>query len=306
LPPQVEIAAERGAAGLAGFLRARAGYYEAVVVSRPHNMHSFLKARQAAPRFHAPLIYDAEAIFALRDPAADSGRAVRRELALAEPAAVVLAVSEADARRFRSAGKADVRVLGHALEPRPTPQAFEARRDLLFVGALDEDGSPNADSLVYFVEEVMPLLDGLIGADWRLRVAGRDGAPRVRGLAGPRVALLGPVEDLWPLYGESRLFIAPTRFAAGLPMKVHEAAAAGLPVAATTLLAGQLGWSDGVELLAADGPEAFARACQRLATEPKLWSRLRVAALARVARDCSPQAFRRTVAEALAAARAAS
>ena len=64
------------------------------------------------------------------------------------------------------------------------PAAAEARRDILFVGALDDDPSPNTDSLLWFVDEIMPLLDGLVGDDWQLLVAGRAGAPRVRRLAG--------------------------------------------------------------------------------------------------------------------------
>jgi len=56
----------------------------------------------------------------------------------------------------------------------------------------------------------------------------------------PRVTLRGPVTDLTPLYDSHRVFVAPTRFAAGVPYKVHEAASFGLPVVATDLLRRQL------------------------------------------------------------------
>jgi GT2 family glycosyltransferase len=309
LPKDVEIAAEHGRDGLAGFLRARAGYYDAVLVSRPHNMQALEAASRAAPEAldRRRLIYDAEAIFAAReDLTSDAGAAaaqaaIQAEAALARPAAVVLAVSGTDAAAFRAAGARDVRVLGHALRPAPTPEPFARRRELLFVGALDEDDSPNVDSLVFFLDEVAPRLDGLIGDDWVLHVAGRNAAAPLRGRGSPRVRLLGPVQDLTPLYAGARMFIAPTRFAAGIPMKVHQAAAHGVPTVATSLLARQLGWSDGTELLAADDPQAFAEACARLYGDAALWARIRDGALAAVARDCSPEAFRRTVAEALAA-----
>jgi glycosyltransferase involved in cell wall biosynthesis len=194
-------------------------------------------------------------------------------------------------------------VIGHGLEPRPTPAPFAARRDLLFVGALDAEGSPNADSLVFFVREVMPRLDALIGDDYVLRVVGRPGAAEVRALASDRVRLLGRVEDTTPLYDASRVFVAPTRFAAGIPMKVHAAAAAGLPAAITPLLAEQLGWSDDAEAAVGATAEAFAEACARLYRDPELWARVRAGALARIEAECSPQAFSGRVAAALEAVR---
>lgn len=304
LPAGVEFAAGRGQDGLAAFLRERAGYYDAVLVSRPHNMAAFrraLRKARGAVRLDQ-VIYDAEAIFALRRPGADAADPeVRAELALAKDVGAVLTVSEAEAARFRVSHAAGVRVVGHALKPAPTAAPFSDRRDLLFVGALDEPGSPNVDSLAFFVAQVMPRLDALIGADYVLRVAGRAGA--VGGLASERVRVLGRVEDLGPLYATSRLFVAPTRFAAGIPMKAHEAAAAGLPVAATPLLAGQLGWADGEALSVGEGAEGFARACAALYQDETLWTRVRAGALARVTADCEPQRFTAEVAAALAAAK---
>ena len=310
LPPEVEIAGELGVKGLADFMRQRPGYYDAAVVSRPHNMEVFRTALAEAPGFLplSKVVYDAEAIFFLREevrsrlngqkPPAKDGMA--SELALTEGVGVVLAVNPVEAEVFRQAGVADVRVLGHALEPHPAATPFEDRRDILFVGAMDEDDSPNADSLDFFVREVMPKLDAMIGADWILRVAGRNGAPRLQALASDRVQLLGRVEDLGSLYAQSRLFIAPTRYAAGIPMKVHEAAGWGLPAAVTSLLAGQLGWEDGKAVAVGDAPDAFARACQRLYEDAALWEAVRAGALARVRAECAPQAFAATVAGALA------
>ena len=310
LPPDLEVAAELGRDGLTGFMRERAGYYDAAIVSRPHNMEVFRASLAEVPGFidMSRVVYDAEAIFALRDEArvkvqqrtsASAKGALAEELALGQGPAVILAVNELEAANFRLAGARDVRVLGHALEARPTDTPFEARRDLLFVGAMDEDDSPNADSLEFFVREVMPWLDSLIGSDWLLRVVGRNGAARVRALAGPRVQLLGRIEDIQHLYAKSRVFIAPTRYAAGIPMKVHEAAARGLPSAVTSLLARQLGWRDGEAVTVGDSPEEFALACQRLYEDAATWRTVRAGALSRVASECTPAAFTATVAAAL-------
>src|SRR5262249_46713171 len=65
VPRDVEIVADRGLLGLEAFVRGRAGYYDAVMVSRPHNMAQFKQAIASNPAFlkSTTLIYDAEAIF---------------------------------------------------------------------------------------------------------------------------------------------------------------------------------------------------------------------------------------------------
>lgn len=313
-PPEVEIAAETGRAGLQSFLTRRAGYYDAILVSRPHNMEllNTLLADEPGLLGRTRVIYDAEAIVAPREAlkrklagiplaAKEQKKALQDELNLARHADCVIAVSETEAEIFRSAVSCDVVVVGHAVEPAPTTEAFDARRDVLFVGALDADDSPNVDSLVWFVDRVMPLLDELIGSSWRLRVAGTNKSELARRLAGPRVELLGLVDDLRPLYGGSRLFIAPTRFAAGIPMKAHEAAAAGLPMVTSRLIAQQLSWSNGRELMAADDPKEFALGCAKLYEDPQVWDKMRAAALRRVEMECSSQFFGERIAEVLKA-----
>ena len=303
-PREVEILAGLGQMGLVEFLQRRVGYYDTVIVSRPHNMALFGGACRIVPEFLAntQLIYDAEAVFAVREALrtgkSNSGafktkvqRKIAEEIALATQARIVVTVNEIEAGFFRKAGHSDVRVLGHNINVAPTASGFTSRRNLLFVGALNEDASPNADSLVWFVNEVMPKLDRLIGTDYVLNVVGRNGSPKIRALGDTRVKLLGRIEDIRNLYDSSRVFIAPTRFAGGIPMKVHEAASMGLPVVATSLLGRQLGWTDETELLTADRPEDFALACQRLYEDPKLWCRIREAALIRVGQDCNPDRF---------------
>ena len=89
------------------------------------------------------------------------------------------------------------------------------------------------------------------------------------------------------------MFVAPARFAAGIPYKVHEAASAGLPVVATSLLCRQLGWEPGRDLLAADAtdPAGFARHVAALHRSETLWHELRSRAAERVAMDCGPGEF---------------
>ena len=135
---------------------------------------------------------------------------------------------------------------------------------MLFVGAIHQVDSPNYDGLMWFVREVLPLIEQELGWETRLTVAGYIG-PEVsleQLRQHPRITLRGTVSDLEALYNAGRIFVAPTRYAAGVPYKVHQAASCGIPVVATELLRRQLGWIGGRDLVAVDAgdPAAFAHA----------------------------------------------
>jgi glycosyltransferase involved in cell wall biosynthesis len=154
---------------------------------------------------------------------------------------------------------------------------------------------PNYDGLAWFIEEVLPLIERSLQWETRLTVAGyiAPGVSLDRFKDHPRVTLRGPVSDLVPLYDANRVFVAPARFAAGIPYKVHEAAAFGLPVVATSLLANQLGWGDADPIGVADvtDPAGFAARVIALHRDAPLWARIREGALARVAAELDPADF---------------
>jgi glycosyltransferase involved in cell wall biosynthesis len=184
------------------------------------------------------------------------------------------------------------------MDPVPTARGFAHRADILAIGSLYAEDTPNFDGLRWFLDQVWPIVsEALPGV--RLLVAGfvAEGLDAATLLAGPGVVHLGFAEDLPALYDQARVFIAPTRFSAGIPYKVHEAAAHGVPVVATGLLADQLGWQDGQDLLACDAsdPASFAEAVIDAYRDPLLWHALRNAALERITRECGREGFAETV-----------
>ncbi len=292
------------------FLVDRSDYYDLIIVSRPHNMAALGEILQAKPDLlgHARLIYDAEALFSPREAlrlalsgtplsAQDSAKALADELALANPAHGIFAVNELDAEQFRLSGHQDVRVLGHALVPNMTPNDFNQRAGLLFIGNMDSDLSPNVDGMIWFAREIAPILSRDHHLDWHLDAIGRADAWDLRGINLAAIRLHGPVVDPTTYYNCARLFIAPTRFAAGIPHKIHEAAARGLPVVATSILAQQLGWLPEHDLLVADRPQDFAAQIARLYQDEDLWHRLRRNAFVRVQSDCAPEKFRKILSD---------
>lgn len=278
-----------------------------VVISRPHNMQYVRASIAKGPAgIGAPCVYDAEAVFALRElgrrevagrPASDAERraAIEAETALAAGCGAVLVVSESDGRLFEAA-HARTFVASHAVNAPVTLTPFEERHAILFVGAFGGD-SPNDDAAAYLAGEILPVLRRR-GCDAELVVAGAR-APKALESVASRVSVHADVEDLTPLYEGARVFVAPTRFGAGIPLKVLDAAARGVPVVATPLVARQLEWNDGSELLVAETPVEFASAVARLCADRALWTRTRDVARARVERDHNPKRFSAAIADAL-------
>jgi glycosyltransferase involved in cell wall biosynthesis len=304
IPREVEVMINHGLSGLERFLLERTDYFDIIFISRPHNMRIFkgLIERRTDLCKGAVIIYDAEAIFALREierrrtigkgpSVKDQGQLVEEEMRLAEPADRIVSVSDTESQEFRRFGFKNVHTLGHGIRVSPTPGGFARRSGLLFVGAVHTATSPNADSLLWFTNHILPLIQKKLGNDLPVVVAGTV-HPDIRDhMLRNGIDVKGTVKDLTSLYNGARIFIAPTRFAAGIPHKIHEAAAHGLPVVTTSLLSSQLGWVNGWDLLAAEDAESFADACIRLNHDSDLWNRLRDSALSKVSSDCSPDIF---------------
>ncbi|NRF66815.1 glycosyltransferase [Aquincola sp. S2] len=306
LPERCEVMLGLGLAGIATFLEQRVGFYDTIVISRPHNMEVVRAIRERNPAWFANcrLLYDAEALFSLRDIAkagvfgnAPSAGAQRRlveaEVELARGADGIVTVSEAEARHFRDAGFAAVDVLGHAITSAPTAAEFSARRGFLFVGALGPDDSPNTDSVLWFVRECWPTIVESLGGEARLDIVGPCDSESVRALAAPSIEVHGRVDDLTSYFERARVFVVPTRFAAGIPHKAHEAAARGLPMVVTPLIADQLGWQ-AWEVPARDAPGPFASACIALHDDEAQWRAARDYLLKAIDVDCAPGVFAAT------------
>lgn len=304
IPREVEVVLGRGRKEIQNFLIERAGLYDVIYVARPHNLASLepVMAELQGLFDGVKVIYDAEALTSLREvrrlrlegrkvSAQEEKELVSAEMRLMKNCDAIISVSEGERREMTAYGHGRVHVLGHALKASPTPKGFAERRDILFVGAVHEYKSSNADSIVWFIKKVLPRVAELTGGGVNFLVAGHGTAEFLGEYDKGRIKVLGAVDDLTELYNDARVFVAPTRFSAGIPHKAHEAAAHGLPMVATKQIGSQLGWEDEEELLTADDAGGFAEACARLYGDESLWNRLRRNALGRVEEECAPSLF---------------
>lgn len=187
--------------------------------------------------------------------------------------------SPGDRNVLRNEGAADtLTVVSNGVDTgrmQPGPLAAEPR--LLFVGNMEYP--PNAAGLQAFCRDAWPRIRTQLPSA-RLTVVGRpprlEGAARARLYPGAEFA--GLVPETAEYYRRARVAICPLQVAAGRQFKVIEAFAAGTPVAATTVVAENLGAQSGRHLLAGDDPDTFARQVVRLCTDAGLAEHLRGAA----------------------------
>ncbi len=128
---------------------------------------------------------------------------------------------------------------------------------MVFTGVMDY--RPNIDAVVWFCNEILPMVQTEIPCA-NFTICGSRPAPEVRRLAKRRgVTVTGWVPDARPYLDRAELFVAPLRMARGVQNKLLEALAMGLPCVASTAARSGTVVADGEGIRATDEPIEFAR-----------------------------------------------
>ena len=140
----------------------------------------------------------------------------------------------------------------------PVPTA--PKSDLVFLGSMDY--MPNVQAVHWFVERVLPLIHAKRPTT-SVALVGKYPDSSVQALAGKdnRIRVTGTVPDVRPYLWNAQASIVPLLAGGGTRLKIYEAMAAGVPVVSTSLGAEGLTYTNGADIVLADGPEAFAAAC---------------------------------------------
>lgn len=203
-----------------------------------------------------------------------AGRTRSREVRVYDEADMVITVTDEDrVALLREIPAASVQVVTNIHDVSANVPSFADRRpaSILFVGGFLHP--PNADAVVFFCRDILPLVRQRL-PDASLTIVGHEPASQISDLSEPGVLVAGWVPDVRPYIDSHRVAIAPLRFGAGMKGKIGEALAAGLPVVTTPIGAEGMGLENGTTAIIADSPAAFADAVVRLCTNPGLHARL--------------------------------
>ncbi|MCX5680466.1 MAG: TIGR03087 family PEP-CTERM/XrtA system glycosyltransferase [Candidatus Omnitrophica bacterium] len=136
------------------------------------------------------------------------------------------------------------------------PQVKEpAYKNLIFTGQMDY--LPNIDAVKYFYKDILPLIRRKV-PDIRFFIVGRNPSLSIKNSCGEAV-VTGEVNDIRPYLTEAAVFVAPLRISFGIPNKVLQAMALGIPVVATSQILRAIRAVPERDILIGDTPEEFAR-----------------------------------------------
>ena len=127
------------------------------------------------------------------------------------------------------------KLLPISIFPKKNYSGFSSdKNDLLFVGGFCH--TPNSDGIVWFVNEVFPVLRSK-RIPMKLFIVGSSPTEKILRMACSDIIVKSNVSDteLAKLYEACRISIVPLRFGAGVKGKVVEAMYHGLPVFTTTI-----------------------------------------------------------------------
>jgi sugar transferase (PEP-CTERM/EpsH1 system associated) len=144
--------------------------------------------------------------------------------------------------------------------------------DLVFTAKMDF--RPNVDAVLWFADEVLPLIREQ-APETRFWVVGKDPHPRLAPLADEAgVVLTGWVEDVRPYIAGAGVYVVPLRIGGGTRLKVLEAMAMSKAIVSTALGCEGFDLVPDQELLVADTPADFAAAVLTLLRDPERRQRL--------------------------------
>ena len=280
------------------------GSVQAVVISRPHNyvLWDGLVEQHPGARF----IYDAEARFSARMErqlelnissedrvtiTSELEEMIELERRIVVRADAVVAISTEEKTWFESCNGGSV----HWVDPMPDQVAVptnslrDPRRIVLVAGWEAGEFSPNGDAVKWLAKCVVPLLIES-GVDFLVEVTGAGVPTTLRSLESNHLKFIGRVDDLDGLHRSARLAIAPTRYGAGVKLKVIDALRNGTPVVASTVGAEGIAdmWRSSISV--ADEPAEFARSVQRLLSDDHAWARAHEALVAAAQAHCASAA----------------
>lgn len=135
------------------------------------------------------------------------------------------------------------------------PKKKEKEFDILFTGNMAY--IPNVDSVIYLVEEILPLIQKEI-PDVKIMIAGASPIKKIKNMANETITVTGWVDDIRDAYWTSKVFVAPLRLGSGLQNKLLEAMASKKPCVTSPLANNALGAINNKSILIAENEEEFA------------------------------------------------
>jgi O-antigen biosynthesis protein len=193
-----------------------------------------------------------------------------KELDFIKRATVTYVVSEVEEKLLKELQTGNVHILSNIHIPvESIGLSFQERKDLLFIGGFHHQ--PNIDAVKWLKQEIMPLV-WLKNPSITVHIVGSSPIDEIKQMHQNNFIIHGFVPDVSGLFSESKLFVCPLRYGAGVKGKIGQALEYHLPVVSTAVGSEGMGMQHGVHCWQADDAKSFADAILHLYVTETDWN----------------------------------
>ncbi|GGF17120.1 glycosyltransferase [Flavobacterium limi] len=159
----------------------------------------------------------------------------------------------------------------HQFIKNENPVSFEDRKDLLFIGGFDH--KPNVDAVEYLYEEIMPSL-------WKsqpeisISIIGSNPPDSILKLHSDKFKIIGYVKDVSPYFLNSKIFVAPLRYGAGIKGKIGQSIEFGLPLVTTNIGAEGFDFGENTQYIVGNTSQEIVMNILLLYQNQEIWNKI--------------------------------
>jgi len=206
----------------------------------------------------------------------DAQNYLELEINNSNKADVTIAISETDkALLLKHYNKPQqIKVLSNIHQHLPKAanfKTFENRKNLLFIGNFRH--TPNQDAIVFLHDKIMPIVWKTL-PELKVDIIGSYATEDIEALHSDKFNVIGFVDDVEDYFYNSRVFIAPLRYGAGIKGKIGQSLEYSLPLITTNIGAEGFNFGTHHDTMVGNTPEAIAAKIIEAYTNKEVWNAL--------------------------------
>jgi len=206
----------------------------------------------------------------------DAQNYLKLETNNSKKADVTIAISETDkALLLKHYNKPQqIKVLSNIHQHLPKTsnfKTFENRKNLLFIGNFRH--TPNQDAIVFLHDKIMPIVWKTL-PELKVDIIGSYATEDIEALHSDKFNVIGFVDDVEDYFYNSRVFIAPLRYGAGIKGKIGQSLEYSLPLITTNIGAEGFNFGAHHDTMVGNTPEAIAAKIIEAYTNKEVWNAL--------------------------------
>lgn len=194
------------------------------------------------------------------------------ELSIAAKADMTIAITQDEQVMLQHEKLSNIVVVPNIHEKQhslSTARGFDDRSGLLFIGGYLH--KPNIDAAEWLVKQIMPKI-WKVDPSIKLTLLGSNPTEEILAYQCENIIVTGYIQDVSPYFNQSRVFVAPLRFGAGMKGKIGQSLEYGLPIVSTDIGIEGMGLIDGRHVMVANNTEDFTIRTLNLYHSPELWN----------------------------------